>query len=87
MDILDSGLDPIRDPLNGICSQFAIAEFGPGDPDFGLHISTKVKTIFFTLGAFSMLASCFVFLTIFTVKKLNNHTNNLIAYISIFEAI
>jgi hypothetical protein len=43
--------------------------------------------MYVVIGIFSLVAATFVFLTIFSVKKLRAHPSIMIGYISLFEAI
>ena len=73
--------------VSGVCSDWVMENEAALVEESGLHVSTKTKAFFFSLGALSMLASTFVFATIFSVKKLKAHPSNMIGYISVFEAI
>ena len=66
----------------GLCT----LEFG-GTTATDFHVHTYVKATFFSVGILSMIASLFVGITIFSIKKLRVHPNSMIGYISIFEAI
>ena len=59
--------------------------FEPNEPRF--HVPSKLKGFYVAVGSFSILAASFLFVTIFTVKKLRAHPSVMIGYISLFEAI
>ncbi|CAI2386238.1 unnamed protein product [Moneuplotes crassus] len=51
------------------------------------NIPPELKTPYVIVGSLSIIAATFLFVTIFTVKKLKAHPSIMIGYISLFEAI
>lgn len=72
-------------------SDFSTGEEYVGDCsrylDIGDYVSDDLRAAFALVGFFSIIASMFVFISIFTVPKLRAHPNNMIGFISLFEGI
>lgn len=68
----------LSDPENAVCPEVASGKY---------HLTSKLKAVYVVVGTISMIASVFVFTTIFSVKKLRAHPSIMIGYISMFEAI
>lgn len=64
---------------NGTCANSTVNEY--------LFQHTKIKSFYATWAGLSITASAFVFITVFSVKKLKAHPSVMIGYIALFEAI
>ena len=67
-----------EEQCEGVCPYVSTGEY---------HLTSKIKAAYIVLGTLSIIASIFVFATIFSSKKLRAHPSIMIGYISLFEAI
>jgi len=65
-------------PVDGVCTRL---------PGMDYSVPENLKAAFSLVGALSIMASTFVFISIFSVKKLRAHPNIMIGFISLFEGI
>jgi hypothetical protein len=50
-------------------------------------VHTKQKGLYAGIAAVSIMASMFIFISVFTIKKLKAHPSVMIGYIALFEAL